>query len=253
MDQHCRGSVQLMTLLWIVVGGLLMSCIALVGGLTTVLRPATLQRLLLPMVALAAGSLLGGAFFHLIPAALQIITPLHAAGWIVSGFIAFFGLEQFLHWHHCHRVTADAPRPMTYLILLGDALHNFLGGLAVASAFIANPTIGITAWLAAAAHEVPQELGDFGVLVHGGWPTRRALLWNFGSGLTFLIGALLAYAISWQVDTTPLMLFGAGNFIYIGASDLVPEIKAEPRLAAALLHLCCLVAGVLLLALLAYR
>jgi zinc and cadmium transporter len=116
---------------------------------------------------------------------------------------------------------------MTYLILVGDALHNFLGGLGVASTFLINPTVGMMAWLAAAAHEVPQELGDFGVLVHGGWPRGTALRWNFLSGLTFLVGALLAYAVSFRIDVAPLVLLGAGNFIYIGASDLVPEMRAH--------------------------
>jgi len=241
------------TLGWIIVGGVLMSAIALVGGLTTVLRAQTLERLLLPLVALAAGSLLGGAFFHLLPEGMTVMHPRDASVWVVSGFIAFFGLEQFLHWRHCQHPAADDREPMTYLILLGDGLHNFLGGLAIASAFIVDPAVGITAWCAAAAHEVPQELGDFGVLVHGGWSTRRALLWNFASGLTFLIGALLAYAMSRQFDITPLILFGAGNFIYIGASDLIPQIKAQPRLTAALVHFGCLVGGVLLLAFLAYR
>lgn len=229
-----------------------MSAIAMVGGLTTVLRPATLEKCLLPLVALAAGSLLGGAFFHLIPEGLAVLGPLDSAVWILLGFLTFFGLEQFLHWRHCHRAATDAPRPMTYLILLGDGLHNFLGGLAISSAFIVDPRVGLTAWLAAVAHEIPQELGDFGVLVHGGWPPRRALVWNFLSGLTFLVGALVAYAISFQTDPTALMLFGAGNFIYIASSDLIPEIKAQPRFGIALLHFACLAIGAGLLAALAY-
>jgi zinc and cadmium transporter len=240
------------TLTAIVLGGLLMSAIAMVGGLATVLRPATLQRCLLPLVALAAGSLLGGAFFHLIPEGVAVLGALDSGLWVVLGFLTFFGLEQFLHWRHCHRAATDAPQPMTYLILLGDGLHNLLGGLAIASAFIVDPRVGVTAWLAAAAHEIPQELGDFGVLVHGGWAPRRALVWNLLSGLAFLVGALAAHAISGHVDTTALMLFGAGNFVYIAASDLIPEIKAQPRPGPALLHLLCLATGAGLLAVLAY-
>jgi zinc and cadmium transporter len=214
-------------LAWITVGGLLMSAIALVGSLTLVLQPAALQRLILPMVSLAAGTLLGGAFFHMIPAGAATIPSLWAGTWILAGFAAFLGLEELLHWHHCRRAEADCRKPMTYLILVGDALHNFLGGLGVASTFLINPTVGMMAWLAAAAHEVPQELGDFGVLVHGGWPRGTALRWNFLSGLTFLVGALLAYAVSFRIDVAPLVLLGAGNFIYIGASDLVPEMRAH--------------------------
>jgi zinc and cadmium transporter len=197
------------TLSWLVLGGVLMSAIALVGSLTLVLERKTLERVLLPLVALAAGTLLGGAFFHLIPEGLKTMNAIDAAGWLLAGFVTFFALEQFLHWRHCHRASAHRPAPMTYLILLGDGIHNLLGGLAIATAFIIDPRVGVTAWLVAAAHEIPQELGDFGVLVHGGWPYRRALLWNLVSGLTFLIGALIAYGLSLRMDTTPLLLFGA--------------------------------------------
>lgn len=240
------------TFAWILGGGVLMSAIALVGSLTTVLKPAALERLLLPLVALAAGTLLGGALFHLIPEGMAVLGPLQGAVWILAGFMTFLALEQFLHWHHGHRESAVGRAPVTYLILLGDALHNFLGGLAIASAFITDARVGMTAWIAAAAHEVPQELGDFGVLVHGGWTRRRALLWNLASGLTFLVGALLAYAASFHIDVTPLLLFGAGNFIYIGASDLVPEIKSHPSLVHAFVLFSCFAAGALGLLALAY-
>ena len=102
----------------------------------------------------------------------------------------FFVLEQFLHWHHCHRAEHEQHRPLGYLILLADGLHNFIGGLAVGGAFIVDHRLGVITWLVAAAHEVPQELGDFGVLVHSGWRKAAALGWNFASALTFLLGAL---------------------------------------------------------------
>jgi zinc and cadmium transporter len=217
------------TLAYLVAGSLIMSAIALVGSVTLLLPPAALERALGVLVSLAAGTLLGGAFFHLIPAAASVDA--RAAGaWILAGFTMFLLLEQGLHWHHCRRAAAQRRAPMTILILVGDALHNFLGGLGVASTFLVNAEAGVSAWLAAAAHEVPQELGDFGVLVRGGWGRRSALTWNFASGLTFLAGALVAYVSSLRFDVTPLVLFGAGNFIYIGASDLVPEFKAQVSL-----------------------
>jgi zinc and cadmium transporter len=143
----------------------------------------------------------------------------------VAGFLAFFVLEQFLHYHHCHRASAECREPLTYLVLLGDGLHNFLGGLAVAGTFLIDIRLGITTWLAAAAHEIPQELGDFAVLIHGGWPRGRALAFNVLSASTFLIGSLLAYWVSFRIDVTFLVPFAAGNFVYIGASDLVPEVN----------------------------
>lgn len=124
-----------------------------------------------------------------------------------------------MHWHHCHRAFADCKKPLTYLILIGDGLHNFLGGLAIAGVFLMDHRLGIAAWLAAAAHEVPQELGDFGVLVHGGWDKRKALLFNLLSGLTFPLGGVVAYAASRELDVRWLVPLAAGNFLYIGASD----------------------------------
>ena len=234
---------------WILAGGLGMSAIALVGGLTTLLRPATLERLLLPMVALAAGTLLGGAAFHMIPRSTPGMAAPSAALWVLSGFVAFLLLEQLLGWHHAHRGGGDGRRPMGWLILVGDAVHNFIGGLGVASVFLIDPRAGLLAWLAAAAHEIPQELGDFGVLVHSGWSKRRALAWNLASASSFPLGALLAWGAARRLefDVAGLALFAAGNFIYIAASDLIPEIKRDLRPARAALHLFCFVTGLGLL------
>ncbi len=237
----------LSTPVWIAVGGLSMSAIAMVGGLTTILPSAMLQRLLLPLVALAAGTLLGGAFFHMIPEGMASLDPLTAAAWLVCGFSAFLGLEQFLHWHHTHRTSSEVRTPVTYLILIGDAVHNFLGGVGIASTFLIERKAGVIAWIAAAAHEVPQELGDFAVLVHGGWPRRRALFWNFISALTFPVGAILAYVASRRFEVAGLVLFGAGNFIYIAASDLIPEIKSQVSSRSAALHFGYFAAGLMLM------
>lgn len=237
------------TLVWIVGSGLLMSGIALIGSLTLLLHPTTVERLILPLVAFAAGSLLGGAFLHMLPAGIVALeSPIDAALWTLAGFTTFFALEQFLHWHHCHRASAHCRRPLTYLILIGDGLHNFLGGLAVAGAFITDIRLGITTWLAAAAHEVPQELGDFAVLVHGGWPKRRALLFNLLSGLTFAVGGLVAWWASLQIEIAFLLPFAAGNFLYIGASDLVPEVNKFHSVRTSTVHFLAFAAGIALLA-----
>jgi zinc and cadmium transporter len=143
-------------LAWIVLGGVLMSAIAMVGSVTLILKPATLDRLLLPLVAFAAGSLIGGAFFHMIPAGLDAMgDALNVGIAVVTGFTVFFILEQVLHWHHCHRAQSECRQPLTYLVLIGDGLHNFLGGMAIAGTFLIDIRLGITSWLAAAAHEVP--------------------------------------------------------------------------------------------------
>jgi len=237
-----------MTFLWILGSGIAMSLIALVGGLGFLLRERTLQRILLPLVAFSAGSLLGGAFFHLIPAAVDELgntTALYA--WITAGFVSFFCLEQFLHWHHCHEARHDHVQPFTYMILVADGVHNLVGGMAVGASFLVDVHLGITAWLMAAAHEVPQEVGDFAVMVHGGWSRTRALLLNFLAALTFPIGGILSWAASTHVDITVMVPFAAGNFIYIAAADLIPEVKknSTPREAGIILG--CLVLGIGLL------
>ncbi len=235
-------------LAWIVASGLAMSGVAFVGALTLLLPRRWLDELMLPLVALAAGSLLGGALFHMIPGALRGSgDPLSLLAWVGAGFSLFLLLEQYLHWHHCHRASASCREPMSYLILIGDGLHNFLGGLAVAGAFLADVRLGVTTWLAAVAHEVPQELGDFAVLLHAGWSRKRALIFNFLSALTFLVGGIVAYAASFRIDVGFLLPFAAGNFLYIAASDLVPEVNRHHDPWRNALHFLCFLAGVALL------
>jgi len=137
----------LSTFWWIFFGGVAMSAIALVGSLTLLLQEETLQKLLLPLVAFAAGSLLGGAFFHMLPGTMEGTGfRLSVFVWLLLGFSIFLVLEQFLHWHHCHRASAECREPLTYLILIGDGLHNFMGGLAVAGAFIIDIRLGLVTW-----------------------------------------------------------------------------------------------------------
>ena len=225
------------TLWWIIGSGLAMSAIALVGSVTLLLSERMLQRVLTPLVAFAAGSLLGGAFFHMIPAAAtRLAADVLLYGLVLAGFAVFFAMEQFLHWHHCHREAIACKKPLTYLILIGDGLHNLIGGLAIGGIFLMDIRLGVLAWLAAAAHEVTQELGDYAVLLHGGWKKGQALLFNFLSALTFLLGGIIAYAVGQRLDVTWLVPFAAGNFIYIGASDLIPEVKSHGNISASIIH-----------------
>lgn len=222
------------TLAWIAVSGAAMSLLALVGVITLLLPERRFTKVVLPMVSLAAGSLLGGALFHMLPEAVEVIgNRLSVYGSIAGGILSFFVLEQFLHWHHCHQ-PVRAHRPLGVLILVADALHNLLGGLAVGSAFVIDTRLGIVTWLVAAAHEIPQELGDFGILVHSGWDRRRALVFNVLSALTFLAGSLMAYGLADRVTIEFLIPFAAGNFIYIALADLLPELATARELRAKL-------------------
>ncbi len=242
---------------WIIAGGLMMSGIALFGAITFALPVRTREKLILPLVAFSAGSLLAGALLHMIPEAVirsggGIATYL----WVLAGFTTFLALEQFLHWHHWHddanHVDADGSvhkhtTPLSLLMVVGDSIHNFLGGVAVAGAFVVDIKLGITTWLVAAAHEVPQELGKYGVLLHGGWSRGRALVVNVLSSLTFLLGGVIAYAASTELDVSFLVPFAAGNFLYIAASDLVPEVNRHHLIRTNLVHFTAFAAGISLL------
>ena len=234
--------------LWILISTFLMSLIAWVGLLTLFLSEKLLKKIIFPLVAFSAGALLGGAFLHMLPEALnKSENVLGIFLWLLFGFCLFFLLEQFIHWHHCHKVLSEHKTPVTYLILIADAIHNFIGGLAIASAFIVDIKVGLVTWLVCAAHEIPQELGDFGILIHGGWQKKKALLFNFLSALTIIIGGIVVYFLSIKIDITFLLQFAAGNFIYIACSDLIPEIKNKESIKNNLIHFSIFIAGILLI------
>jgi zinc and cadmium transporter len=236
------------TLAWIVLAGVLMSGITVLSAVTFLLPRPLQQRLLLPLVAFSAGSLLGSAFFHMLPAAVQADgSTLGVWIWVLAGFSLFFAFEQLLHWHRCQHARDDGASTLPTLIVMGDTLHNFLAGMAVAGTFLVDARLGIATWLAEAAHELPQEIGEYGVLVHGGWSRRKALIVNVLTSLPFLAGGLLTWVVSLQIDVAFLVPFAAGNFLYIAASDLIPEVNRHHRLAVAALHFAAFAAGALVL------
>ncbi len=235
------------TLVWIVAAGLAMSLLALSGALTLALSPPAFERVVMPLVAVAAGSLLGGALFHMLPGAVaELGNVLAVYAWLAAGIFAFFLLEQFLHWHHCHR-SVSQHRPLGLLILIADGVHNLIGGLAVGSAFVIDTRLGVVTWLVAAAHEIPQEMGDFGILIHSGWSRRSALVYNMLSALTFLVGGLVAFVVSEAVNVAALLPFAAGTFVYIALADLVPELTTAPASHGRAILAIGLAAGLLLL------
>lgn len=234
--------------IWIIASTFLMSLIAWVGLLTLFLKEELLKKIILPLVSLSAGALLGGAFLHMLPEAINKGGSLLGIFlWLLIGFCLFFLLEQFIHWHHCHKAPSEHKTPVTYLILIADGIHNFIGGLAIAGAFLVDIKVGIVTWLVCAAHEVPQELGDFGILIHGGWKKKKALLFNFLSALTIVVGGVIAYFLSIKIDVTFLLPFAAGNFIYIACSDLIPEIKYHRSIKNNLIHFIVFLIGILLI------
>lgn len=236
------------TLGWILLSTFSMSLISFAGAFALLLRENVLQKILLPLVSLSAGALLGGALLHMIPESVEEMGNVKSVWlWVLAGFSLFFLMEQFIHWHHCHRMPSQHKTPVTYLILIADGLHNFIDGLAIAGAFLINFHVGIITWIATAAHEIPQELGDFGILIHGGWKKSKALLFNFLSGLTMVAGGLIAFYFSASYDVRFLLPFAAGNFIYIAASDLIPEIKHSQNITKNLIHYASFIFGIIII------
>ena len=235
-------------LLWILGSTLAMALLAWVGLITLLLREDRLRKLILPLVALSAGALLGGAFLHMIPEAVhkggEIFGVLASA---LAGFVAFLFLEEFICWHHCHSTPSEHKHPVGLLILIADGLHNFLGGIAIGSAFLVDIRLGIVTWVVAASHEIPQELGDFGILLHSGWEKKKALLYNFFSALAVVLGGVVVYFASDMINIVYLLPFAAGNFIYIATSDLIPEIKHNTNRKENMMHFLALLAGIALL------
>ena len=208
-----------MIILW----GLLFSAVSLLGALVLLLPPKLFRRTVPLLVALAAGALLGGAFFHLLPESAETANP-----WLLvaGGFLFFFVLEQFLHWHHCHRSPLQH-EPVGYSLLVAGGAHSLLEGVAIGALLAGKEEIGLLALLVVLAHEVPQAFGDFGALVHSGWTPRRALFWNWLSALMFLPGALLGSLL--LGDATWMIPLVAGSFLYVGAADLLPQLRSTNK------------------------
>ena len=235
-------------LLWILLTTIALSAVSLVGAFTLLLKEKLLNKLIHPLVAFSAGSLIGGAMLHLLPEAIELTGETKTIFiFAILGFTTFFALEQFIHWHHCHKAPSEHKHPVTYMILVSDGVHNFLDGLAIGSAFMINTHLGIVTTFAIAMHEIPQEMGDFGILLNGGWKKTKALLFNFLSGLTMVLGGLIAYFFAKEIDITYLLPFAAGNFIYIAASDLIPEVKHRDNIKQNLIHFITFILGVLLM------
>lgn len=215
------------TIFWIILATIANSAVALVGAFSLALSPKSLNRILFALVGFSAGALLSGAFFHLLAESLEKMETQTAFILVFVGFILFFLIERFLHWHHCHEGKCDV-HSFSYLILIGDGLHNFIDGLVIAASFLVNTGFGFVTTIMVIGHELPQELGDFGVLVYGGFSKKKALFFNLLSQMTSILGGIIGFFIAASSELGLLLLpFAAGGFIYIAASDLVPELHKQ--------------------------
>ncbi len=214
-----------MVLLEILAATFLVGLVSFVGIVLVVSK--TVDKYMALLVSFAAGALLGTAFLEILPESVSLGG--NAFAFALVGFVAFFILEKILFWHHHHSKIHH--HPMTTLNLVGDGIHNFLDGTIIAAAFIQNTAVGVTTTFAVLAHEIPQEFGDYSILIYGGMSHRKALLYNFLSALTAVAGALVMFyfasAVPWL--SSFMLPFAAGGLVYIAGTDLIPELKKETQ------------------------
>jgi zinc and cadmium transporter len=242
------------TLIWIVAA-------AVAGGCLSVLSAAAFafnaRAAWVPMlISYAIGALLGASFLEVLPEAIVASGDATATCAIVlAGILGFFVLEKLVLWRHCHIESCEGHEPNLgngdhgrsgLMILVGDTFHNFVDGILIAAAFIEDPRLGLVTALAIVAHEIPQEVGDFLILLHSGYSKARALMYNLLSSLATLVGGLLAWlALSSAQSAVPTMLaLAAASMIYVAVADLIPGLHKRPELGATVQQVSLIGAGI---------
>jgi len=227
----------------------LLGSVGAMGGAALLLAfpDAMRQRLLPCLLSYATGTLLGAAFLGMIPQGLTKASPLAISGTVLAGLVGFFILEKLVIWRHCHDEDCEEHGHQAgTLILLGDAFHNFVDGVVIAAAFLTSVPLGIATALAVIAHEIPQELGDFAILLHSGISKTRAFVYNLLSSLTTLPGAIIGWF--WLADVREAIPFvlaiSAASFIYIAVADLVPSLHRHATLKSSMLQVALILAGI---------
>ncbi len=236
------------TPLWIIASVLIISAFSFAGVFLLALNETSLKKLLHVFVSFAVGAIFAAVFLHLLPEISKdspdSITPYML---VLAGVIGSLILERFIHWHHCHDIKCTKhKKPVGMLILFGDGMHNFIDGIMIASAYLVDIELGIATTIAVIFHEIPQEIGDFAVLIHSGYTKSKALFMNFLSALASVLGALVVLLIFRQAQGIESILLPimAGNFLYIAGSDLVPELHRETSLKKSIPQFFALLCGI---------
>jgi len=234
----------------------IISLLSLIGIFTMSIKTEKLKSFLIYFVSFSAGALFGGAFLHLLPEIVgRVGFGLNISLSVLAGIIAFFLIEKVIHWNHCHMpITKNHVHPFSIMNLVGDAFHNFIDGLIIGASYLVSIPVGMAASIAVILHEIPQEISDFGVLLHGGFSKKKALLMNFFVALTAVLGAVVALVLGIYVEniTTILIPFAAGGFIYVAGSDLIPELHKECATHKSITQMIFFVLGILIMYLLLF-
>jgi len=217
---------------------IIISLISLIGVFSLSFGIEKIKKVSLLLVSFAVGGLFGDAIIHLLPETFKEMGfGLLPSLLILSGILLFFVLERFLRWQHCHEIDyPDHRKDVANIILIGDAVHNMIDGMIIAASFLTNIPLGLATTIAVIFHEIPSEIGEFGVLIHSGFSAKKALLFNFLSGLTAILGAIIILVLGPRINDFSLFLLPitAGGFLYIAGSDLLPELHHDVKLSTSL-------------------
>ncbi len=226
------------------------SLISLIGIISFLLKD-NFQKIILFLVSFSTGALFGGAMLHLLPEALETIGSSLIVGiYFLCGILFFFIVEKIIHWRHCHiKTSKEHPHHLGKMNLIGDSVHNLIDGMIIAGAYISSIPLGITTTIGIIAHEIPQEIGDFGVLIYSKYTKKKALFYNFLTACSAFVGAILALILGNKINgfSNFIVAFAAGGFIYIAGSDLIPELKKESKISQSLLQLLGIILGILIM------
>jgi zinc and cadmium transporter len=237
--------------LYSLISVLAVSMISLVGVFSLPIKTEKLRSVLIYMISFSAGALFAAAFFELLP---EVVAKFgfrtEISLYVLIGIAFSFFVEKVIHWRHCHLpITKTHVHPFALMNLFGDSVHNFIDGLIIGASYLVSTTLGFTTTIAVILHEIPQEIGDFGVLLHGGFSKAKALLLNFVTALTAVVGTVIALLVGTHVENLTLFLipFAAGGFIYIAGSDLIPELHKETIVRRSVFQLIFFIVGVVLI------
>ncbi len=233
--------------LYTLISVFIVSLLSLLGLIAFPFGEEKIKKFLIWAVAFAGGTLLGDAFLHLIPEAYKNGSGVGISFSILAGMLAFFILEKFIHWHHCHDISCHTHNEtFSYVIMVGDGAHNFIDGMIIAASYLVSIPIGIATTLAVIFHEIPHEIGDFASMLYGGFSKRKALLYNFLAGIVAIFGALLVLLIGQNFSSVTYYLipFAAGGFIYVASADIIPELHKSTKISHSLLQLIFIILGI---------
>lgn len=231
---------------------LIVSLVSLAGIVTLSIKEARLKKVILFLVSFAVGALFGDALIHLIPKAFENLeSQVTASLLILFGILVFFVLEKFVRWRHCHIAQCeDHTQPMATVNIFGNIIHNLIDGMLIGASYSVNFSLGIATTVAILLHEIPQEIGNFAILIHSGYAVKKAITINFLSALVAILGAVLILIVGKYAKDFTLFLIPitAGGFLYIAGSDLIPELKHETKITASLGQLMAIILGIAIMA-----